>query len=328
MRGRDNIFIYPMYVCRGDNYNPYIYDLTDAFSRYLNVHNAYRKMRWGVLDLLLNWRSTDIFYLNWVEDITSRRLWRLQYVILQLFFRLIKNSDKEFIWVHHNKHPHSGKNRWNKKIQEQLISGALIIVSHTSQSFKLINPLYHDKLRIESHPIEIKSVSETFPRTVPKRVLIWGTMVGRKNPVKLLEEIAQNRALDNFNFVFAGKHDLDESIVERVGKNVTFLNKFLTEDELSEHHVKSDLILFTHHGGSILSSGALATSLGYISRIVGPRDGAFIDLEDRGIVACYEDWSGVQDALHKALKIDLSQVRSYGQTHTWHRFAKYIKTQL
>jgi hypothetical protein len=64
--------------------NPYMSNLEISLSRYFKIRNkTYSKI--GVLDLFKYLFSTDIFYLNWIENLPQKKFGKLQTIVFFLF---------------------------------------------------------------------------------------------------------------------------------------------------------------------------------------------------------------------------------------------------
>lgn len=319
------VYIYPTYTpSRDKSGNLYIKYFHDAFLCDENFKVVNRFWQLGIASLFFN-LDAQIIIVQWVDLIPGKRLGKIQfifYLILILIARLLR---KKIVWILHNKHAHKGKSKLVDFGMKFMAQKASVVIAHSKEGcafFDSMYPNYAGKCRYIPHPVYSQNVMP--PKKSEFDYIIWGGIDKRKNIIEFLEFAKSEPFFDGKKILICGycrDSDYSEKIrrIADEKRNIVFLNKFFSDEELADLISRSSVILFTYNPESMLSSGALIYSLNFCKPIVGPRVGNFSDLE--GSVQCYDSFS---DILRIQLWNNKEKNLEYISENTWDVFPQRV----
>jgi len=325
------VYVYPN-VSRqlmGSN-NPYVQRLKQAIGMHeLQIDGSVTDKAFP--DLLREGLRSDAVVLNWLENLPLRRMGVLQSLIVLVYLRLLKLRGTRIIWIKHNKFSHSRK--WfglTRMIQSALISCADHILTHSLDT----GLPKTNKLHYLPHPSNIGPEAILRPGMEERPVidlLIWGSLLPYKGVLEFLRYAAGDEQLSRLNIHIAGKSSDEywQQLEQHAGPNVTLVNRFIAEDELTQLFERSRFILFTYNKRSVMSSGVLADSLAACRKIIAPDVGAFADMAQQySFVYLYNDFSEIaalcRDNYDDYL-LDYEKVRDFVVSNSWYNMGKKIK---
>lgn len=312
------IYIYPTYTpSRDKSGNLYIKYFHDAFKQDGHFRVLNRCWKIGIASMLFN-LDANVFIVQWVDLIPGKRLGKIQFVLFIFVTTLVKLMGKRLVWVLHNKHAHAGKSWLVDYGMKFMAKKADEVIVHSNEGVVFFNAMYPaqaGKCHYIAHPVYSK---EMYPSSSIKHdYIIWGNIGRHKNVLEFLRFFNLNSFFNDKTILVCGQcrdNDYDLQIQEEVKKNphITYVNRFLPDDELRIYISQARIILFTYNPESVLSSGALIYSLNFCKPIIGPRVGNFADMT--GIVSCYDTFNDIP-----ALELNFSteSVMSYFHDNTW-----------
>ncbi|WP_297092257.1 hypothetical protein [uncultured Draconibacterium sp.] len=324
-----NIYIHPNInknsEIKNANKNPYIVLLKESLK--IAGYNISEKKGRGILGLLKN-RKAKIWIINWPESIVFKKYGKLQlliYLFLLLYGRVL---NKHIIWILHNKTHHSKKSRYSTLSTNITAFFTRTIITHCKEGVRYAKENYYKNAYFIPHPIYPNQI---IPQSKEELydILMWGEVSPRKKIAEFLEYCSTDDLLSSFRITICGKcNDVKyaRKINEYVDKlnSIKFINRYHDDSEINAFLSKTKYILFTYNKESILSSGALTYSLAAMKPIFGPNTGAFVDLEDEGIVTTFNSFGDLKLKL-KNPNFDLCSLRRYLSINTWDNFGKKFK---
>lgn len=303
------VYLYPnILVDNMRSKNPYISNLSKSISAHNQVINEESPSESGVFDILKYLSRVDVVYLNWIEDLPNKRGGRIQSFFFILLLAYLKLAGKRIVWTLHNKKSHSAKHAFTKSILLRLLlRKSDLIITHASDGLNYI-PDQTPKKFIP-HPVDtlVKRPGKTALKDYD--IIIWGTVNKYKGIDLFLNYLKENGLIEKYRIVVAGTvvgADLLENLeaIANTYPNVTLLNRYIEQSELSELIEKSKLILFCYQSESVLSSGALMDSLLFDSSIAGPDVGAFHDLAQEGIIYSFSDYKDLISKINRLFEAE------------------------
>jgi len=330
------VYVYPNVgrQLMGSN-NPYVQHLKEAIGLHqLEIDEATTDKAFP--DLLREGLRSDMVVLNWLENLPLRRMGVLQSLIVLFYLRLLKIKGTRIVWIKHNKGTHSRK--WwglSKMIQRALIRSADHIVTHSLD----VDIPDTGKVHYLPHPSNIgpESIIRPDPSASSEMsgpvidLLIWGSMMPYKGVLEFLRYAATDAQLSKLNIHVAGKSSEEywQQLQQQAGKNVTLVNRFIGDEELSQLFRRTRFILFTYNKRSVMSSGVLADSLAACRKIIAPDVGAFADMAQQySFVYLYNDFSEIaalcRDNYDDYL-LDYDKVRDFVVSNSWYNMGGKIK---
>ena len=320
------IFIYPTYTpSRDKSGNQYIKFFHDAFhcDRFYSVKN--RLWQIGITSLLFN-LDANLFVIQWVDLIPFKRFGKIQFVVFLIAIRFLSCfKNKKILWILHNKHAHNGNSKLVDYGMGFIAKYSKCVVTHSEEGVTFFNeryPQYKGKCHYLPHPVYSTEIIES--SNVQWDYIIWGGISRRKRIVEFLSFARETSYFDDKRILICGNcsdKKYDEEIKKLLWNNITYIDRFVTDDELQDLISKSECILFTYNTDSLLSSGALIYSLNFCKPIIGPNSGNFHDLE--GIVSCYDRFEDIPTLT----TIDNKElIRKYIIDNTWTQFPDKIRT--
>lgn len=310
---KTKVFIYPPF----GNTNAYIKNMTSSFEQdetHEILKHIYRdKPLWG---LFLN-LDADICIFSWIEGMCSKKSGLLKFAYIVLFIVTLRSLRKKVIWILHNKHPHEKSSALTRKGMSLLAKLSTAVVTHSEEGVNYFEQqCKRRKCYYIPHPVyssELKKSSELVYDYV-----VWGEINERKGVREFVQHIKGNHNFDNKRILICGRckdKALAESIENCKPNNVTFINRFIPDEEMEQYIGSSRYIVFTYHSSSVLSSGALIYSLNFCKPIIGPNVGSFREMA--GIVTTYDRFEDIPN-----LKVTLNRglIEDYINNNQWKDF--------
>lgn len=326
-----NIYLYPLtpFVYRPGS-NDYILRLKETLEKDFKVVNNCSSK--GMVELAAMLPKVDIIYFNWIEDLADKKLGYVQIILLLGILLISKFTGKKIVWFVHNELSHRSKNRKAKLFTRYVMKRfADVILSHARQSSVADAGA---SVHVFEHPVDKQPIS-TAVGPIRNDILIWGSISAYKGVMEFIDFNRSSTAMQQFRIVVAGKFDNDalfEEANQRNPGNIQFINRVISEEELSALMANSRFVLFSYTGASVLSSGALCRTLGYRKTVIGPYKGSFADLADKGLVFTYRDFEDipglVQSLIAENNETPQDRIDAYMDAHSWSAFGLFLRRQL
>jgi beta-1,4-mannosyltransferase len=284
--------------------NPYVQNLEKALSDHHTIINQKPNYH-GVIELFSYLFRADIFFFNWIEDVSVKRFGKIQQLIFPLFLFLAKIFRKKIIWILHNLYSHESKNRkWTRFGFNLMIKHSDLILTHSNEGVEFVRDRFPDrvkKVKYLIHPIdEIFPVSESGPEKYD--ILIWGTIHPYKGVIEFLEFVHECEDMHGLKILISGicPHPaLKLRLQELLNTNIEYRDGFFSMDEIYKMTGESRFSLFTYNSDSILSSGSLMDSIRMRAMIIGPDKGSFRDLNSFGFLHTYDAFADIPDIISR-----------------------------
>lgn len=321
-----SLYIYPTYTPEKDKTgNKYIKYFHDSFSKEYTIKNRHGKL--GIAGLFFN-LSADCFILHWVDLIITKQKGRFQVFLFLLAIRLLRFLGKKIVWVLHNKKPHRVESKIALYCMKVAGKNSHVIVCHAREGRLFLTETYGaevgNKMIYIPHPVYSTELVNSLPEKWD--VVIWGTIERYKNLVSFLKFAKESLKFREMRILICGfcpDKEYEKEILNELRPNISYLNRFLTDLELKKILQSTKSILFTYKLESVLSSGALVYSLNFCKKIIGPKGGAFEDLEP--IVTCYETFADLEN-INFNESVNKDYILNYLRRNTWTKLpAKIIE---
>ena len=319
------IYIYPTFnPIRDTGGNDYIKFFHDSFRNKDGVILENKKWNLGIVSILFN-LDADIFIVQWVDKIPFKRLGKIQTIVYFLSMGVLHLLNKKIVWILHNKRAHLRESKLVDAIMDIIAKYSDCVITHSNDGvsfFKEKYPFYDtNKCQYIPHPVYSSIIYEE--QEILWDYIIWGTIDRRKKIAEFLKAVKHDSSFLKKRILICGNcKDVEyrKEIEENSTPNVTFICKFLSEDELRLYVSRSKIVLFTYNTESVLSSGALIYSLNFCKPIIGPNAGNFKDLP--GIVYCYDSY---EDIFKLEINcIDKKLVTQFLNSNKWEEFPDKI----
>jgi beta-1,4-mannosyltransferase len=312
--------------------NPYVLNLEASLSEKHTIINQNPNTK-GVIELFIYLFRTDIFFFNWIEDVSLKRYGKLQSILFLLFLFSAKILNKKIIWVLHNKYSHEKSNqRWTKFGFELMIKHSDLILTHSNAGIEFIKeqfPPFFKKVKYIIHPI-----AEMLPvvRNAEKKydLLIWGTIHKYKGVIDFLKFAKDSPGLLNIKIMISGvcpdneeKKQLDELMTD----NIHHINDFQKIEDIAKLANQSRFVLFTYNSDSILSSGSLMDSIRMGAVVIGPDKGAFRDLKSFQFIKTFNTFDEISFIVEKYKSennLHIMELENFCHQNTWNLFGKKL----
>ncbi|TLX73954.1 glycosyltransferase family 4 protein [Labilibacter sediminis] len=226
---------------------------------------------------------------------------------------------KKIVWVIHNKKPHRVKSKLALYCMWVAARSADIIICHANEGKDFVKVKYggkaSNKVRYVPHPVYSTELYEPLPEKWD--IVIWGTIARYKNIAQFLEFVKESPKFSAMKILICGfcpDKEYEKEIQAELTPNISYLNRFLTDEELKHELRSTKAILFTYKLDSVLSSGAMVYSLNFNKKIIGPKGGAFEDLQP--IVTCYESFNDLEQVEFND-KVSDKCIGKYLAKNTW-----------
>lgn len=321
--------------------NPYTSMMTEGLENAFRVVNKESPTGKGFFDFLRYAIGVDFLFANWIEELPDKKYGFIQSFLFIFIIKIRKLLGFKFVWVMHNKSTHDRANARAKKILYSfIVKNNDLILTHSSEGIKNATQNYgHNGKNIVflHHPVGTrKAYNPDQPKAYD--VLIWGKISAYKGIKEFVSFFAQNKALlKNRNILIAGKFFSESyynEVMEITPPQISILNEYVDDNKLSGLISSSKAILFTYNPASVLSSGALMTSLEYPVFIFGPNTAAFADLAEEGIIHTYENFNDLASKLDIVLdgsfdkKAMMSRQEDFVINHSWKKTSLAINKQI
>ncbi|MFC3120824.1 hypothetical protein [Agaribacter flavus] len=201
----------------------------------------------------------SVLILNWFEDRVSYRSSALLEIIKSTFILIVcRFKFRKIIWVRHNLNPHSGKAfRWFSLLRKLLSSFSDAVVAH--------RPTQQLDIEYIPHPLYLPKAVLVSRASATAPFLIVGVVKKYKGIVELLSVWPANLTIR-----VVGKcsdSDLEKEIhtvIQSRKLNCTFVNAFLSAEELEREIKSAKFVVLPHADNSMLVTGVYfhAISLG------------------------------------------------------------------
>ena len=325
---RTRLYCYP-YSAKGKSLNPYVERLMEGLSREYDIVNEGRPSENGILDLYRYVFQCDVVLFNWVENVPDRRGGYIQALLVYLILIGKRAFGLQVAWVLHNKLSHSKSNAWLKStLVQALARHSDVIITHAREGLDYARELDRragEKTFFLHHPVEPFAVAEGARYEPDFDVLIWGSMHRYKGVREFLEQLSDSAARDRLRVLVWGRFADDDYYRECVRVSparVEIRNEMVPDEALAGAQNAARVILFPYSPQSVLSSGALMTSLNSSAVIVGPDTGSFRDLAREGLVVTYERPDEMIGLIERAIAegggADLvERRRAFFAAHSW-----------
>ncbi len=332
-------YIYPSPIRRsGKSFNPYINNFVNATEKYFTYCNCLDANKLGVFDILRYLFSLDLLFLNWIEDLPDRKFGIIQSIFMLLFIRIRKLFRYKLVYILHNKISHSEGNLFFKrKLFLLVLQTSDLIITHASEGISFsekMSPGAGRKTVFIPHPVTpYPEIENIFVKKYD--ILIWGTILPYKGIDLFLDFLIKNQDLSELKIKIVGKANPDSyfnKLTRYKSDNIEIENRFVDKKELVRLIAESRFVLFTYHGDSVLSSGALIDSLAQKAIVIGPHVGNFADLEEVGIVRTFKNFSELPGLLTKCTQIDDNElqpkIERYIKANSWAIFGNTLRQHL
>lgn len=313
-------------------HNPYVYNLAQSLAKNFDIVNYGNNNIKGFLDIIPYFFKTDIFFFNWIENISSKKN-----VFFMFFIFIAKLFGKKIVWTHHNVHSHyQDISSHNSYLIKALVQYSDYIIFHTKESYNILAIDQSDKRVLYFfHPFfELPTISTSSIQTYTYDLLIWGNVRKSKGIHSFLNDLSKTGNLNKLKIKIIGKFESEE-YYNYFAKNYNLPNIniediFISSEDLNRLHAESRYVFFPYSGTSVLNSGALITSLPKLRPIIGPNKGAFKELSDLGLINTYEKSEDVINIVksNNPYSIDYKRLESFCNTHTWDKFSEFIAKKL
>jgi len=325
------IYLFPY---QSKSSNPYI----NAFHKALgNCHKMTNSTVISVyfnllLDMLKQCIKTDVLILNWPENAILKRGGVFQTFFLIFILLLYNILKKKIVYIFHNKVPHTG-NRLQLYISRFCsevilkISSQVVVHSRSGISFlQSQHPFLENKIRFVMHPVYSGELIEFENTLYDYDFIIWGSIMKYKGIVKFLIKMKEQISKKNIRLLIVGRCKDDDyrkqiQDIIRDNKNISFVEGFISDDQLDNYISLSKCILFVYDSDSLLSSGALIKSLNYARPIIGPNFDTFKDLKDIHLINVYENYS---DIFSSSNFFDEKKRKKFLTENTWEKLSPQV----
>lgn len=329
------IYIYPITARFEQKYdNPYINDVIASLGNYFVCVNKEHPSKIGIFNLFNYFFKTEVFHLNWIEDLPDKKGGYIQTLFFLTFLFFAKISQKKIIWTAHNKISHHKTHSTLKNfLIKLLVRHSNYIITHSHEGVRFVNSLNGNPKKNPvlyiPHPIKPNLLNST---DSPKYdLIIWGNIRPYKGIDLFLDYLKKQSLLEKYNILIVGKisdPDYEKVLQSYQSKTITILNQFIENEKLQELIQKSNIILFTYQKEYVLSSGALTDSVAYGKRVIGPDIGAFRDLKKTGLIQTYKNFDDLIKLLDKQLEqnnqIDSTILNQYFKNNSWSNYGEKL----
>lgn len=322
------VFLYPINKDSiKEQNNNYVKQLIVHLGKEFKIINGVTEV--GLLDALLKFRRTDVYYFNWIENIPAKRFGFFQVLLLPLLLALSKVAGKKVVWFVHNNISHDKRHYQTKKLVVNLMARfADLILSHSNE---ITLHIPKNKLHVFHHPIEgYQPVSLVQPCQYD--LVVWGSVYPYKGVAEFVKYVSASQFLRTQKIIIAGKFSSDEYYgqVERAKTdNITIVNEFITEEQLRALFSQTRYILFTYASASVLSSAALCKSLSFGKEVIAPDLGSFKELGAKNLIYTYQSFQELEELLKrleegKRKTVERASLLDYIQNTNWNAFSSFV----
>jgi beta-1,4-mannosyltransferase len=332
-----SIYFYPKSDPQLDkSSNPYIFYFENSLLKNHNIVNKTINKK-GVLDLFKYLFISDIFLFNWIENLASRKLGKLQVSAFIVFLFGAKILGKKIVWILHNIYSHDTKNNgWTNFMFCLMMKHSNLILTHSQSGIDFANinyPKFSSKIKYLIHPVQeaIPVISDSQKKY---DLLIWGVILPYKGISQFLEFAKCSNDWSLIKILIVGKcfdNAYKQLLNKYLSENVIHFDYYYDIKEISRLANQSKFILFTYRSGSVLSSGSLMDSIRMGSNIIGPNFGAFKDLSSYGFMHLYNDFNEIINILkNKEIELESNsrEIQNFCLENSWEFFMEKVDIEL
>ncbi|HAT1640293.1 TPA: hypothetical protein ACT1U1_001880 [Raoultella ornithinolytica] len=336
-----NIYFYP--PPRNDETkvinNPYCREFINSLSTDFNI-NKKSKYSVDILDLLFASFKNDVVILNWIENVAIKRFAIFQTIIALFVFFILKVRNVKIIWVMHNIFPHKGENIFVKLILHLLYNQSHIIITHSRQAEAYLkdNKKIKGEVIFLHHPLNASLINKK--KSIPHGnnneyktydAIIWGTIEPYKGILEFLRFYSSNqkKSIDKMLIIGRCKNEsYFQELLSCCPENIEIQNRKVDFSELALLIENSRCVLFPYKSGSISSSGALMDTIALGGHAIGPKVGAFNDLEKEGLCKTFSEYSEIDNLIQNIESINADKLSDFIKNNTWDNFGDYISMMI
>lgn len=320
---KNKLSIYPPYQSNLSQGNPFVNHLHDSISDTF-IHE-YDYDTSAILSLLKHTFTTDVYILNWIENVVYWKFGLLRYFLVKILLQIMVWRGVKIIWFFHNIIPHQGENNYTKKIYKFLMRHSALIVALSKDGYRYLETVnIQGKIMYSPHPFKKELLAEISNFETKKYdILIWGAISKYKGVVEFLQYLKTKALSDEFKILIVGRcKDPGYSLKLKslLGKNIEYRNEYINDEELKVLISQSKYVLFPYLKGSVSSSGALMDSIEYGATVIGPNFGAFKDMKEENVSFVYDDYSGIVEIIKSTKSIDKDKARKFVEDNIWDKF--------
>ena len=327
---RQKAYFYPPRPKNGYD-NPYALHFKVALAeRYEVAESDNRPVKGPLLSLLHHCFRSDVFLLNWIENVGVARKRRLRTWIVLFCLNVVKWRHRQMVWVLHNIHPHEGENSSTEAIKRWLFRRADLIVTHSRAAEAYALPHAKCGVVFTHHPVTPIPIKEEFCLPSVPDVFIWGSILPYKG---VGEFVAQPQLRSSgLSVKILGRCE-DQRLAGEIERHcdgvVTFENRKAPFEEIAAYIRSSRYVLFPYIDSCFSSSGALIDTLVLGGIPVAPDTGCFKDLAEEGLCITYKSPDELFTILQdKTRRIDAEKVQTFIDNNSWARFIEKIYKKL
>lgn len=319
--------IFPPFITKQKG-NPFINNLHDSLRSYIDCDYSVDTTVLG--GLLKHIFTSDIYILNWPENIIFKKHGVLQYYILRFLLIVLSLRKVRIVWVFHNIEPHQGHNKYTDAIASFMAKNASMILTFSTPAATYLKDKVACRIVVHPHPFKQKMIEvDSLSITKDIDILIWGSIEPYKGVLEFLEYA--NDKMSKYKIWVCGSCQ-DKIYAQKIeniaNENIIFKNRYASKEELEELIFHSRYVLFPYISKSISSSGALMDTLECGASVIGPNVAAFKDLAASNLCYVYENYKDISDIIGREEYIEREKIRDYINNNTWDKFAQRISTQI
>ncbi|MBK9492568.1 MAG: glycosyltransferase [Haliscomenobacter sp.] len=332
-----NVYFYPKINYEStQSPNPYIFHFEKALERHYHlVNKQYNKN--GILDFFKYFFKTDVYILNWIEDLPLYRFGKIQTLFFTVFLFFARIAGKKIVWVLHNKYSHFTQDSfWTKLMFGLLMRHSELILTHSSSGVDFVQedyPRFVHKIKYFIHPI-LPAFSPIASSKKQYDLFIWGTLHPYKGVLEFLKYLKESFKPFSLKIFICGRcfdEVYKKELMRYIPDGVEYEDKFYELEDIRNFAQQSKYVLFTHKPTSVLSSGALMDAIRMGAKIIGPNFGAFRDLKSSGLVRTYDNYDDIRTILNEDQvdqALDLSGLDQFFCENSWEAFGDKLKLAL
>jgi glycosyltransferase involved in cell wall biosynthesis len=330
---RQEAYFYPPQPKNGYN-NPYALHFKEALAaKYDVAESDYRPVKGQLWSLFCHALCSDVFFLNWIENVGVGRKQKLRTWIALFCLKIMSWRHAPMVWILHNIHPHEGENESTEAIKNWLFQHANLIIAHSHAAENYAREHARNKVLFLHHPITPIELmmDDDFKLDCANDVFIWGSILPYKG---IGEFVSLPRLHDSgLRVKIVGQcqnPELAKQIESYCGERITFNNHMAIFEEIAFHIKASRYVLFPYIDSGFSSSGALIDTLMLGGTPLAPDMGAFKDLKEEGLCITYNSEDELFDILNSGTtqRIDQDKVKTFIENNSWESFIEKIHDNL